>query len=88
MRYLRLQLGLPTVAACVTYGCSLVHLRLQVPPELITVVRTMDCLAVPYALHEQVGRGVRGETLTLTLTLTLSVPYALHEQVSKGVSGE
>ena len=28
--------------------------RLQVPPELITVVRTMDCLAVPYALHEQV----------------------------------
>ena len=28
--------------------------RLQLPPELITAVRTMDCLSVPYALHEQV----------------------------------
>ena len=29
--------------------------RVQMRPELLTVVRTMDCLAVPYALHEQVG---------------------------------
>ena len=46
-------------------GCSPVSLRplprgCQVPPEAITLVRTMDCAAVPFALHAQLLASLPG----------------------------